>query len=129
MERILVSIKNGITNLSRFKAFLLLSQEIAHELTRRGVQRAIAGILIHKRAQFVTSTTSWIRVSTHERPTPCHAAEDWLEVRKCPSSLTSSNRTLIRLEMPDSSIVTPYSTSATVIDRLWCVIMMNCVDC
>lgn len=54
-----------------------------------------------------------------------YAADEWGEVLKLPSSLTSSNRTLMRLEMPDSSMVTPYSTSATVMDRLWCVIMMN----
>lgn len=36
-----------------------------------------------------------------------HAAAGWLGVRKLPSSLTSSKRTLIRLETPDSSIVTP----------------------
>ena len=47
-----------------------------------------------------------------------YAADCWGGgVLKLPSSLTSSKRTLIRFETPDSSIVTPCKTSATVIDR------------
>src|SRR5262249_45540156 len=50
-------------------------------------------------------------------------------VLKWPSSLMSSNRTDMRFETPASSIVTPYSTSAPVIVRLWWVMTMNCVHC
>ncbi len=42
-------------------------------------------------------------------------------------SLTSSNRTLTRFEMPDSCIVIPYSVLAQAIVFLQCVTTMNCV--
>ena len=48
--------------------------------------------------------------------------------RICPSSVTSSNWTDTRLEIPDSCIVTPYKVVAAVMVFFECVTMMNFVN-
>ena len=69
------------------------------------------------------------RGSSSEKPAQAHGrlrgdATGCVEAIRCPAP--SFIFTLTIFDTPGSAIVTPYSTSASCMVRLWCVIRMNC---